>query len=62
MPKLRPLIMVGNLIVRYHVVRRGRHRLVKLRVTTTDGKLVRGPFLSLEEAVEAAFDSGILRA
>ena len=62
MPKLRRLIVVGNLIVRHYVVRRGRHRLVKWKVTTTDGKLVRGPFLSLEEAVEAAFDSAILRA
>ena len=62
MPKRRRLIVVGNLVVRHYVERRGRHRLVKWHVTTTDGKLVWGPFLSLEEAVEAAFVSGIPRA
>jgi hypothetical protein len=62
MPQLRRLIVVGNLIVGHYVVRRSRHRLAKWIVTTTDGKLVRGPFLSLEEAVEAAFASGIPRA
>jgi hypothetical protein len=59
MPKHRRLIVVGNLIVRHYVVRRGGHTLAKWNVTTTDGKLVRGPFLSLEEAVGAAFASGI---
>ena len=59
MPKLRRLIVVCNLIVRQYVVRRGGHSFVKWQVTTTDGKWVRGPFLSLEEAVEAAFVSGI---
>ena len=61
MPKRRRLIVVGNLVVRHYVVRHGGHRLVKWHVTTTDGKLVRGPFLSLEKAVEAAFVSGIPR-
>ena len=61
MPKLRRLLVVGNLIVHHYVVRRGGHRLAKWNVTTTDGKLIRGPFLSLEEAVEAAFTSGIPR-
>ena len=54
MPELRRLIVVGNLIVRHYVERRGGHSLVKWQVTTTDGKWVRDPFLSLEEAVEGA--------
>jgi len=61
MPKLRRLIVAGNLIDRLYILQWGGHRLVKWKVTTTDGKLVRGPFLSLEKAVEAAFVSGIPR-
>lgn len=54
MPKLRRLIVVGNLIVRHYVLHRDGVDMPQWLVTAKDGKHISGPFSSLEEAIGAA--------
>jgi hypothetical protein len=54
MKNSRPIVVVGNLAVFPYNLRRDGVDLPQWRVTSTDGKVVSGPFSSLEEVMEAA--------
>ena len=54
MINLRPIVMVGNLTVSQYILLRDGVDLPQWQVTAADGKVVSGPFSSLEEAMEAA--------
>jgi hypothetical protein len=54
MIKLRQPVKVANLTVTQYVLHREGVDLVRWHVTTADGKLVLGPFSSIEEAMDAA--------
>jgi len=51
MVNFRPIVVVGNLAVCQYVLRRDGVDLPQWRVTSGDGKVVSGPFSSLEEAI-----------
>jgi hypothetical protein len=59
MVNFRPIVVVGNLAVCQYVLRRDGVDLPQWRVTSADGKVVSGPFSSLEEAMEAAKRDGL---
>jgi hypothetical protein len=57
MIKLHHPVLVGNLTVSQYVLHRDGVDLAQWHVTAADGKLVLGPFSSMEEAMDAANDA-----
>jgi hypothetical protein len=57
MIKLHHPVLVGNLTVSQYVLHRDGVDLAQWHVTAADGKLVLGPFSSMEEAMDAAKDA-----
>jgi hypothetical protein len=54
MENLRPIVVVGNLAICQYTLLRDGDDLPQWSVASADGKVVMGPFSSLEEAMEAA--------